>query len=46
VAVALGEWLPQPLTHVIPGSAHAPFLSHPTETLDALGKLMESFDAA
>jgi pimeloyl-[acyl-carrier protein] methyl ester esterase len=46
VAVTLGEWLSQPLTRVIPGSAHAPFLSHPTETLEVLGKLLESFDAA
>jgi len=46
VAVALAERLPQPLTRVIPGSAHAPFLSHPNETLDSLCNLLETFDGA
>jgi pimeloyl-[acyl-carrier protein] methyl ester esterase len=46
VTISLGELLPQPQTRVIPGSAHAPFLSHPTETLDHLCSLLESFDVA
>jgi pimeloyl-[acyl-carrier protein] methyl ester esterase len=44
LAVALGELLSRPVTRVIPGSAHAPFLSHPGETLDILCQSLESFD--
>lgn len=46
VALSLSEWLPQPLTRVIPGSAHAPFLSHPTETLEVVCALVEAFGVA
>jgi pimeloyl-[acyl-carrier protein] methyl ester esterase len=45
VALSLGEWLTQAPTRVIPGSAHAPFLSHPSETLAVICALLESFDA-
>jgi pimeloyl-[acyl-carrier protein] methyl ester esterase len=42
----LPVWLPRVVTEVIPGAAHTPFLSHPTETRRAVGRFLEQFDAA
>lgn len=36
VAKRIDLLLPQARTHVIPGAAHAPFLSHPEETADSI----------
>ena len=41
----LARWLPEAERHVIPGAAHAPFLSHEKETLAVLSCLLERFDA-
>lgn len=42
--VAAGKWLAGALPHAdwvtIPGSAHAPFLSHRIETVDAIGRFL------
>ncbi|MCU7933682.1 MAG: pimeloyl-ACP methyl ester esterase BioH [Candidatus Thiodiazotropha sp. (ex Dulcina madagascariensis)] len=38
----LGHWLPGVETHVIPGAAHTPFLSHPAETHRLLSSRLES----
>lgn len=40
------DWLPKAATEVISGAAHAPFLSHLTETIEAIARLLEGFDAA
>ncbi|MEN8177972.1 MAG: pimeloyl-ACP methyl ester esterase BioH [Pseudomonadota bacterium] len=46
VADALREWLPDAHTEILSGAAHAPFLSHESETLGVLEKMLERFDAA
>lgn len=45
-AMALREWLPGARMEVIAGAAHAPFLSHPRETAEAVLRMLEGFDAA
>jgi pimeloyl-[acyl-carrier protein] methyl ester esterase len=42
----LRAWLPQASTRVIPGAAHTPFLSHPTETRSAVNRFLEQFHEA
>ena len=46
VADALQAWLPGAQTTVIAGAAHAPFLSHVHETVEAIVSMLERFDAA
>lgn len=46
VADALQEWLPDARTEIISGAAHAPFLSHRSETVGAVETMLERFDAA
>ncbi|MEN8176184.1 MAG: pimeloyl-ACP methyl ester esterase BioH [Pseudomonadota bacterium] len=41
----LGRWLPEARIRVIGGAAHAPFLSHRSETTDAVFTLLEPFHA-
>ncbi|MDJ0807588.1 MAG: pimeloyl-ACP methyl ester esterase BioH [Gammaproteobacteria bacterium] len=45
-AEALPEWMPGAQRQLIAGAAHAPFLSHPDETLAVLLNMLEGFDAA
>lgn len=45
VAQWLSNWLPEAHVEVIPGAAHAPFLSHPTETYRRVSSMLEWFDA-
>ena len=40
----LPDWLPGVATQVIPGAAHTPFLSHPSETRRAVSRFLEQFD--
>ncbi len=40
----LPDWLSPVETGVIPGAAHTPFLSHPTETRRAVRRFLEQFD--
>ncbi len=46
VAGFLLDWLPSAETEVISGAAHAPFLTHLTETVEAIARLLEGIDAA
>ena len=45
-ALSLAEWQSETQTRVIPGTAHAPFLSHPGVTLETISSLLESFGVA
>jgi pimeloyl-[acyl-carrier protein] methyl ester esterase len=45
VAERIDLLLPQARTHVIPGAAHAPFLSHPAETADAIRTFLAGLGA-
>jgi pimeloyl-[acyl-carrier protein] methyl ester esterase len=40
----LPAWLPSVSIEVIPGAAHTPFLSHPTETRRVVTRFLEQFD--
>jgi pimeloyl-[acyl-carrier protein] methyl ester esterase len=42
----LAYWLPQVRAEVVPGAAHTPFLSHPTETRRAVIRFLEQIHAA
>ncbi len=46
VAEGLPNWLPHAHVEVVSGAAHAPFLSHPTETFKRVSSLLERFDAS
>jgi pimeloyl-[acyl-carrier protein] methyl ester esterase len=44
VADRIALLLPQARTHVIPGAAHAPFLSHPEQTADSIRAFLAGLD--
>ncbi len=43
-AKLLPSWLPKLSVEIIPGAAHTPFLSHPTETRRAVNAFLEQID--